>query len=104
MRIVLCAGAYALLGGFLPAVLPLYAAETAPAGKTWALLVGISQFDKLPRENWLQYPDADAKALAALLASPRGGAVPANQMQVIVNAQATTAAIRAALRDFLKTK
>jgi uncharacterized caspase-like protein len=101
---VLRAGAYALLGAALATVPTLYAAEPAPAGKTWALLVGISKYGKLPEANWLQYPDADAKALADHLASPRGGSVPADQMLVLTNNQATTAAIRSALKTFLEIK
>jgi uncharacterized caspase-like protein len=96
MRMPLLATAFA-------AVFSLHAADV-PGAKTWALLVGISQDHNLPQENWLQYPDADAKALAAHLASRRGGAVPADQMQVMTNAQATTAAIRSALQTFLTIK
>ncbi len=88
----------------LAAFFSLHAAEIAPGAKTWALLVGISKYGKLPQDNWLQYPDADAKALAAHLASPRGGAVPADQMLVLTNDQATTAAVRSALKAFLETK
>ena len=87
----------------LAALFSLQAAQPATA-KTWALLVGISHYQNLPEENWLQYPDADAKALAAHLASGRGGAVPADQMQLMTNEQATTAAIRSALKAFLTTK
>ena len=93
-----------LLATALAAVCSLQAAETVSGAKTYALVVGISQYAKLPRDNWLQYPDADAKALSALLSSPRGGSVPADQMLVLTNEQATTAAIRAALQEFLKTK
>jgi uncharacterized caspase-like protein len=93
-----------LLATGLAAVFSLHAAEIAPGAKTYALLVGISKYEKLPRDNWLQYPDADAKALSALLASPRGGSVPADQTLLLTNEQATTAAIRGALQEFLKTK
>lgn len=78
---------------------PLRAAE----GKTYALLVGVSKYGKLPKDLWLQYPDADASAFARFLASPRGGAVPAAQMHVLTNEQATTGALRAEFRDFLQT-
>ena len=47
--------ALTLLGAELPA------AQDAP-GRTWALLIGISQYQKLPRDLWLQYADADAQA------------------------------------------
>jgi uncharacterized caspase-like protein len=92
-----------LLALSLLAACAIRAAEPAP-GKTWALLVGISQYQKLPRDLWLQYPDADARSFAAFLASPRGGSVPADQILLLTNEQATTAAIRAAFTGFLKEK
>jgi uncharacterized caspase-like protein len=80
-----------------------FAAE-APTGKTYALIVGISQYQKLPRDLWLQYPDADADAFARFLASPRGGGVPNAQMLVLTNGKATSEAIRTAFRTFLKDR
>ena len=79
-------------------------AEDATPGKTFALLIGISQYQKLPHDNWLQYPDVDARTFAQFLASPQGGAVPADQMLVLTNGQATTAAIRTAFKTFLESK
>jgi uncharacterized caspase-like protein len=86
------------------AAFSLGAAETPPDAKTFALVVGISQYQKLPHDLWLQYADADAAALGRLLASPRGGGVPADRMLVLTNQQATTAALRSALRSFLETR
>jgi uncharacterized caspase-like protein len=82
----------------------LGAAEIPPDAKTFALVVGISKYQKLPQDLWLQYPDADAKALSLHLASARGGGVPADQMLVLTNEQATTAAVRSAFQTFLKTR
>ena len=77
-------------------------AESVPPGKTYALIVGISEYGKLPHDLWLQYPHIDATTLAQFLASPRGGAVPADQVRVLTNAQATTGALRDAFQTFLK--
>lgn len=93
-----------LLPAITLAIFSLSAAETPPPAKTFALLVGISKYQDLGHDLWLQYPDADAKELARLFASPRGGAVPADQMLVLTNEQATTAAIRSAFQTFLKTR
>jgi uncharacterized caspase-like protein len=76
----------------------------AAQGKTFALIVGISEYKVLPHDLWLQYPDADAKMFHDFLASPRGGSVPAEQVLTLVNGQATTAAIRNAFQTFLKDK
>jgi uncharacterized caspase-like protein len=93
-----------LLAAILATALSLAAAETPPEAKTFALMVGISKYQKLPQDLWLQYPDADAKAFTRHLASPRGGAVPPDQMLVLTNEQATTAALRSAFRTFLSTR
>jgi uncharacterized caspase-like protein len=85
-----------LLFVLLCAALPIQA-------DTFALVVGISQYSKLPRDLWLQYPDVDATTLAKFLASPRGGAVPDSKMRVLTNEQATTAAVRQAFQTFLHT-
>lgn len=66
-------------------------------------MVGISRYQKLPRDLWLHYADADAKAFSAHLASPRGGAVAADRMLVLTDELATAAAIRQAFQTLLKT-
>jgi len=93
-----------LLPAILLAIFSRCAAEVPPDARTFALVVGISQYQKLPHDLWLQYPDADARALSRHFASPRGGAVPADQMLLLTNEQATTAAIRSAFQTFLKTR
>lgn len=84
-----------LLFFILLCVIPLQA-------ETFALVVGISQYSKLPHDLWLQYPDSDAASLARFLASPRGGAVPDSRMRLLTNEQATTAALRQAFQTFLR--
>lgn len=93
-----------LLPAALVAVLLLHAAGASPGGKTFALVVGVSKYQKLPQDNWLQYPDADARAFSGFLASPRGGSIPADQMLLLTNEQATTSAIRNGLQTFLKVR
>jgi uncharacterized caspase-like protein len=74
----------------------------APGAKTWALVIGISKYQKLPQDLWLQYPDADARSFAQHVATPRGGGVPPDRLLVLTNEQATTTAIRDAFRNFLQ--
>ncbi len=76
----------------------------AAGGKTYALLIGISQYQKIPKENWLQYADADARTFHEFLRSPRGGGVPEDQITLLTNEKATTAAIRNAFQSLLKAK
>jgi adenylate cyclase len=79
-------------------------AEIAPDARTYALMIGISEYQKLPKDLWLQYADADAKTFGQHMASARGGGVPADQMVVLTNRQATTAAVRNAFQTFLKNR
>jgi Flp pilus assembly protein TadD len=80
------------------------AAAISPDAKTYAMVVGVSKYQKLPKELWLQFPEADAKSFGQYLASARGGGVPADQMLVLTDEQATTAALRNSFQTFLKTR
>lgn len=86
----------------IAAGLSLGAAAAPATARTFALAVGISQYRQLPRDLWLHYADADAKAFSAHLASPRGGAAGADRMLVLTNQEATAAAIRQAFQTLLK--
>ena len=81
----------------------LVAAEGPSTAKTYALVIGISRYPKLPQDLWLQYPEADAKAFSDHLSSPRGGSVPPDQMLILTNDRATTGNIRDAFRTFLRS-
>jgi protein O-mannosyl-transferase len=81
------------------------AAATASAqtgGQTYALLVGISKYAK--PELALQFADADASVFGKLLESPRGGSVPSNNVLLLTDEKATTAAVRNGFQDFLKRR
>ncbi len=81
------------------------AAATAAAqtgGQTYALLVGISKYAK--PELSLQYADADASVFSNLIESPLGGGVPANNVLLLTDEKATTAAVRNGFQDFLKRR
>ena len=69
-------------------------------GKTYALLIGISEFQNaqiLP----LKYAHQDAALFTEFLKSPRGGAVPEENITTLTNGRATTAAIRTAFDTIL---
>ena len=70
-------------------------------GKRWAVVIGVSDYaDK--RIQALQFADDDARAMHAFLRSPAGGAIPEDQIRLLVNERATAAAIREALFVFLQ--
>jgi len=73
----------------------------SPVLQRWALVVGISKYKdtNVPR---LQYASADAKAFQQWLVSPSGGAYDPNHIKLLCDEQATSAAIRDALFNWLK--
>jgi uncharacterized caspase-like protein len=78
-------------------------AEISPDAKLNGLMIGISKYQKLPPDLQLQFADADAKALSQLLESARGG-VPGDQMVLLTDEQATTAAVRNAFQTLLRQR
>ncbi len=77
-------------------------AAAGPNGKTYALLIGVSKYKK--PELSLQFAHEDANLFDKLLESPLGGGLPPDQIQLLVNEQATTAAVRNGFQDFLKRR
>ena len=88
----------------LAAQAALAAAAIAPDARTFALLIGISKYQKLPQDLWLQYAHADAATFAQHLESGRGGGVPQENLMLLTNEQATTAAVRNAFQTFLRNR
>ena len=81
------------------------AAATAPTGgTTYAIAVGVSKYQKLPQDLWLQYAHADAGDFTKLLLSPRGGGLPPENVLSLTDEKATTAALRTAFNTFLKAR
>ena len=76
------------------------AQTSALTGKTYAVVIGVSTYKSkaLPA---LQYADKDAKAFALWLQTKPGGNVPATQIKLLLNEEATIAAVYDAL-DWLK--
>ncbi len=54
--------------------------------KIWAMIVGISTYDNLPG---LKYADDDAYQVYAFLKSPEGGALPDEQIRLVIDESAT---------------
>ena len=66
-------------------------------GKLWAVVVGVSSYSKLNKDQQLQFAHRDAQDFAAFLRSPNGGGFPANQITLLLNQDASISAIRSAL-------
>jgi hypothetical protein len=63
--------------------------------RTWALLVGVARYDNM---RSLKYTDDDAYRLNAFLRSPEGGAVPDEQLRVLIDEDATKEKIEKELK------
>ena len=72
-------------------------------GQTFALLIGISQYQD-PRIEDLQFAHTDALLFEKHLKSPRGGALPDENIRLLVNEEANTSAVRNAFDSFLKAR
>lgn len=78
------------------------AADETP--KLWAVAIGVSQFANLPKDDWLEYADADASAFRQFIISPRGRGFPDSNVLLMTNADAGHQALRTRLADFLPRK
>ena len=68
--------------------------------KTWAVIAGISDYQDKGISD-LQYAHRDAQAFYEFLRSPAGGEVPAEQIALLLNEQATNAAVSTALYELM---
>jgi len=73
-------------------------AQADGAGRTWAVIVGISKYQKLPGGQQLQFADRDAIAFADAI--KKIGVRPEN-IRLLVGADATASAIKGALGNWL---
>lgn len=69
--------------------------------RSYALVVGISEYPKLPPQGQLRYPARDAAAIYAALISPEGGQFPPENVRRLIGKDATLANIRQALEQWL---
>lgn len=74
------------------------AQQSNQSSKTWAVVVGVSKYQKLPGGQQLQFADRDA-ALFAEAIEKRG--VSAQNVRLITGAEATAAAIKSAIGNWL---
>ncbi|HMW38566.1 MAG: caspase family protein [Saprospiraceae bacterium] len=64
--------------------------------KIWSLIVGVSRYEHMPS---LKYSDDDAYKIYAFLKSPEGGALPDNQIRLLIDEDATRNNILKALNE-----
>lgn len=72
--------------------LPANNRQPAATGQTWAVVVGISDYQEAAIPD-LRFADKDAEAFAQFLRSPGGGALDEDHLKVFVNQNATGAKV-----------
>jgi uncharacterized caspase-like protein len=83
-------------------VLPPPAAAAKPSiPRSYALVVGISKYDKLPESGQLQFPERDAESVYSVLISPEGGNFRAENVHRLIGARATLANLRREVEEWL---
>jgi hypothetical protein len=68
----------------------------APDIKVWAVVVGVASYDHMPV---LRYTDDDAYRFYAFLKSPEGGALPDDQVRILVDEEATMDGVTTTLTE-----
>ncbi|HYM09931.1 MAG TPA: tetratricopeptide repeat protein, partial [Bryobacterales bacterium] len=76
------------------------ATSTVTIPRSYALVVGISQYKNLPQRS-LQYADRDAEAIYSILISPEGGNFRAENVHKLIGPEATLAALRREIEGWL---
>ena len=99
----------ALLALFVVALTVPAVVATAPAlaqdqPNFYAVVIGISQFSQLPKEEWLEYAHSDASDFYKFITSPRGRAFSPDNVFLLTNEQASFQAIRSRLGSTLAKK
>jgi len=74
------------------------AVDNSSQVKIWSVVVGVSTYDHMPA---LRFTDDDAYRFYAFLRSPEGGAIPDEQIKILIDEDATRNNILGALRSTL---
>src|SRR4029077_7053552 len=82
----------------LASALCAHAQQSNQTPRTWAVVIGISKYQKLPGGQQLQFADHDAAAFAEAI-EKRG--VAAQNVRLLVGAEANAAAIKSAIGTWL---
>ena len=75
--------------------------KAVPVPRSYAVIVGISNYQKLPPNLQLQYADRDAQSIYTILISPEGGNFKAENVHVLTGAKATLADLRREIGTWL---
>ena len=71
--------------------------------RSYALVVGIGKYEKLPENGQLQFPERDAEAIYSVLISPEGGNFKAENVHRLIGGKATLANLKKEVEEWLPT-
>jgi hypothetical protein len=71
--------------------------------RSYALVIGIANYQHLPAQMQLRYSERDAEAIYSILISPEGGNFPAENVHRWIGPRATLASLRKELEQWLPT-
>ena len=69
----------------------------------YALLVSVAHYEKLDPEDYLRFPESDARALYRVLISKEGGSFPAENVHMLTGRKATLQNLQHELEDWLSS-
>ena len=69
--------------------------------RSYALIIGVAQYQNLPAEAQLKYSERDAEAIYSILISPEGGNFRAENVRKLVGPRATLANVRKEVEEWL---
>jgi tetratricopeptide (TPR) repeat protein len=94
-----------LLISFLALTPSAMAQAPAPAQPNfYAVVIGISEFENLPKDDWLEFADRDAQSFYQFITSPRGRNFPPENVFLLTDKEALSQAMRTKLGSTLVNK
>lgn len=75
--------------------------EVISIPRSYALIIGVAQYQNLPAEAQLKYSERDAEAIYSILISPEGGNFRAENVHKLVGPRATLANVRKEIEEWL---
>jgi len=84
-----------------PAAPPAPASKPISVPRSYAVIIGVSHYPKLPQNLQLQFTERDAQAMYTILISPEGGSFKAENVHMLTGAKATLTAMRHEIDEWL---
>src|SRR4051794_35909859 len=80
---------------------PAAAARKPTIPRSYALVIGIGKYEKLPVDDQLKFPERDAESIYSVLISPEGGNFRAENVHRLIGSRANLANLRREIETWL---